>query len=118
MEDVDAAFRTSQFGAKATAAGQRQREGVAMGLLTFSGLLNALDGVAGQEGKLVVMTTNHLEHLDSALVRPGRADVRVCFHRACRAAIAEVFLNFFAGNALSASELHLAAHDFAMKCAD
>ena len=31
-----------------------------MGRLTFSGLLNALDGVASTEARIVFMTTNHL----------------------------------------------------------
>merc|ERR1719223_2172425 len=64
------------------------------------------------------MTTNHLEQLDSALVRPGRADVRVGFHRASRAAIAEIFQKFYAGSALGSAELGLAARDFAAKCPD
>ena len=42
--------------------------------ISFSGLLNALDGVASQEGSIVIMTTNHLEQLDPALIRPGRID--------------------------------------------
>ncbi len=32
-----------------------------MGRLTFSGLLNALDGVASTEARIVFMTTNHLD---------------------------------------------------------
>jgi mitochondrial chaperone BCS1 len=42
--------------------------------VTFSGLLNALDGVSALQGILVVITTNHLEKLDPALIRPGRID--------------------------------------------
>lgn len=42
--------------------------------VTLSGLLNALDGVATPHGLVVVMTTNHLEKLDPALIRPGRVD--------------------------------------------
>lgn len=34
-----------------------------MGRLTFSGLLNALDGVASTEGRIIFMTTNHIEKL-------------------------------------------------------
>jgi chaperone BCS1 len=45
--------------------------------VTFSGLLNALDGVTSSEGHIVLMTTNHPEKLDPALVRPGRVDVRI-----------------------------------------
>lgn len=44
--------------------------------VTMSGLLNALDGVGAQEGRLVFMTTNHVDMLDAALIRPGRADVK------------------------------------------
>jgi len=54
------------------------------GGITFSGLLNALDGVAAQEGKVLVMTTNHVERLDPALVRPGRIDIRCYFGLASR----------------------------------
>ena len=41
---------------------------------TLSGLLNVLDGVASQEGRIVLMTSNFAEKLDKALVRPGRID--------------------------------------------
>jgi chaperone BCS1 len=43
--------------------------------LSFSGFLNALDGVRSQEGQILFMTTNHREKLDPALLRPGRTDV-------------------------------------------
>jgi chaperone BCS1 len=45
--------------------------------VSLSGLLNALDGVASQEGRLLIMTTNHIEQLDNALIRPGRIDLRL-----------------------------------------
>lgn len=41
---------------------------------TLSGLLNVLDGVASQEGRIVLMTSNFADKLDKALVRPGRID--------------------------------------------
>lgn len=43
--------------------------------VTFSGFLNALDGVASGEERIIFMTTNHAEHLDEALIRPGRVDL-------------------------------------------
>lgn len=42
--------------------------------LTFSGFLNAIDGVRSQEGRIIIMTTNFKERLDPALLRPGRTD--------------------------------------------
>lgn len=44
--------------------------------VTFSGLLNALDGVSSSEGYVLFMTTNHVERLDPALIRPGRVDLK------------------------------------------
>jgi chaperone BCS1 len=64
IEDVDAFFRERD-------AAHAQVK------LSFSGFLNALDGVATQEGTVLFMTTNHIERLDPALIRAGRIDERV-----------------------------------------
>lgn len=64
IEDVDAFFRQRD-------AAHSQVK------LSFSGFLNALDGVATQEGNVLFMTTNHADRLDDALIRAGRIDERV-----------------------------------------
>ena len=64
-------------------------------MVTFSGLLNALDGVASSEERIIFMTTNHLEHLDSALIRPGRVDVKELFDNASDYQIRNMFLRFY-----------------------
>lgn len=66
------------------------------GRLSLSGLLNILDGVASQEGRLLVMTTNHLEKLDKALVRPGRVDRIVHFGLADAKMASSVFRAIYA----------------------
>jgi chaperone BCS1 len=48
------------------------------GGVTLSGLLNATDGIAAKDGRILFMTSNHPETLDPALIRPGRCDRR--FH--------------------------------------
>ncbi|KAE8407136.1 hypothetical protein BDV37DRAFT_291367 [Aspergillus pseudonomiae] len=60
--------------------------------ITLAGFLNLLDGVSAQEGRILVMTTNHIDQLDPALLRPGRVDMKVFFGCAQRFAIAELFL--------------------------
>ena len=65
------------------------------GRLSLSGLLNILDGVASQEGRVLIMTTNHLEKLDKALIRPGRVDMVVHFGRADREMTAAIFRAIF-----------------------
>ena len=44
--------------------------------ISLSGLLNAIDGVAAKEGRILIVTSNHPENLDPALMRPGRIDRR------------------------------------------
>jgi chaperone BCS1 len=45
--------------------------------VSFSGFLNALDGVVELDGILVIITTNHIEKMDPALMRAGRIDTKV-----------------------------------------
>lgn len=45
--------------------------------LNLCGLLNALDGVVETPGRIVIMTSNHPEMLDPALIRPGRIDKKL-----------------------------------------
>ncbi|CAG8321107.1 unnamed protein product [Penicillium salamii] len=67
-----------------------ERKGV-----TLSGLLNVLDGIASQENRVLIMTTNHIEKLDKALIRPGRVDMRVEFPLADRDTIKEIYHYIF-----------------------
>lgn len=63
--------------------------------LTFAGILNALDGIAGQTGRMVFMSTNHKERLDPALIRPGRVDYEIEFAAATREQTKQLFVNFY-----------------------
>ncbi|KAG0636203.1 P-loop containing nucleoside triphosphate hydrolase protein, partial [Tuber brumale] len=63
--------------------------------VSFSGLLNAIDGVASHEGRILIMTTNHRERLDPALIRPGRVDMQIEFGYACKATLAEIFRELY-----------------------
>jgi len=81
MEDIDVAFT------------DRSRDGSSH--VTFSGLLNALDGVAAQEGRLIFLTTNKKEVLDEALIRPGRVDLNCFFGLAAHFQIQLMYQRFF-----------------------
>jgi chaperone BCS1 len=63
--------------------------------ITFSGLLNAIDGVVSSEGRVLFMTTNHISTLDPALIRPGRVDVSIELKNAGRKQMHDLFLRFF-----------------------
>ena len=47
--------------------------------ISFSALLNILDGVSGINNLLTIITTNHVNKLDKALLRPGRIDMMLEF---------------------------------------
>lgn len=67
--------------------------------ITLSGLLNALDGISAQEGRLLFATTNRYHTLDSALTRPGRMDLHVEFRLASRYQARELFKRFYVPDA-------------------
>merc|ERR1719322_60715 len=68
--------------------------------IKLSDLLEAFDGVLEMKGRMMVMTTNHLEKLDPALIRPGRVDLSLEFKRCTKSAIGEFFETFFPENHL------------------
>ena len=87
LEDVDAAF--------ANRRGQTDEDGYRGANVTFSGLLNALDGVASAEERIIFLTTNHVDRLDEALVRPGRVDMTVRLGEASRWQIGRLWDRFY-----------------------
>lgn len=86
LEDADAAFRNRR---------QVDADGYGGGTVTFSGLLNALDGVAAGEERITFLTTNHIDRLDPALIRPGRVDMTVRIGEATRHQAAEMWDRFY-----------------------
>ncbi|KAF7325228.1 p-loop containing nucleoside triphosphate hydrolase protein [Mycena kentingensis (nom. inval.)] len=79
LEDLDCAFPADE----------------AKSQVTLAGLLNALDSVASQEGRLMFATANSIEQLDGALVRPGRMDVKVRYTLAASEQIKALFERFY-----------------------
>ncbi|KAJ6596281.1 P-loop containing nucleoside triphosphate hydrolase protein [Mycena vulgaris] len=63
--------------------------------VTLSGLLNVLDSVSSEEGRLTFATTNHIANLDAALIRAGRMDVKIKYGLATIEQIEQVFKVFF-----------------------
>ncbi|KAE9377665.1 P-loop containing nucleoside triphosphate hydrolase protein [Stipitochalara longipes BDJ] len=55
----------------------KSRQTTQLNCCTLSGVLNVLDGVASQEGRIVLMTSNFADDLDEALIRPGRIDKQI-----------------------------------------
>ncbi|RSL58675.1 hypothetical protein CEP51_014041 [Fusarium floridanum] len=95
LEDIDAAGATCSRDSgpedsDSDTDSRSRRRGV-----TLSGLLNVLDGVASQEDRVLIMTTNHPKKLDEALTRPGRVDFKVEFQLADRGIAREIYRFMF-----------------------
>jgi len=63
--------------------------------LTFSGLLNALDGITSTNGQIFILTTNLRDHLDPALIRNGRVDLHFEFNYATEEQMMKMWNNFY-----------------------
>lgn len=61
----------------------------------FSDLLNALDGLAASDNLIYIFTTNDIESLDPALIRPGRVDRLVCLDYCDQDQIEKLVKRFF-----------------------
>jgi len=58
--------------------------------LNLSCILNLLDGIIELNGIMIIMTTNHPEKIDPALIRPGRFDFKCEFKKASRETIKDM----------------------------
>lgn len=86
LEDVDSAFLNRR---------KKEADGYGGPTVTFSGLLNALDGLSAGEERIAFLTTNHVELLDPALIRPGRVDMMVRIGEATRYQAAQMWERFY-----------------------
>ncbi|PYV83449.1 MAG: hypothetical protein DMG93_08685 [Acidobacteria bacterium] len=88
--------RAGRFGSSAGAVVPNEKNDPADRFgVTLSGLLNVLDGFHAPENVLFVMTTNRIEALDAALLRPGRIDYKLYMGKAADAQKIELYRRFF-----------------------
>lgn len=89
MEDIDAAF-VDRAQSQSTGKDHDKQK-----TLSFSAVLNAIDGIGASEGRLLCMTTNHYKQLDPALIRPGRIDMQFEFTNASQQQAKELFIRWY-----------------------
>ena len=94
FEDIDC-MRNSQSREDSAGITDTKQNASSQGGVTLSGLLNVLDGFYAPTGVLFVMTTNHMEKLDPALLRPGRIDYRIYLGKASDRQKLELYRRFF-----------------------
>jgi len=99
FEDIDGMKASQSRKGTDSGNGQAQASSGKQGSLqlgvTLSGLLNVLDGFFAPNGVLFIMTTNHREKLDEALLRPGRIDYKLYMGNASDHQKVELYRRFF-----------------------
>nr|GAT56965.1 mitochondrial chaperone BCS1 [Mycena chlorophos] len=97
IEDIDCAFPSRQTHVEVSVQGPGRPTEMPSprSAVTLAGLLNAMDSVTSQEGRLLICTTNHIERLDPALIRPGRIDVRIRYSLATAEQLKDAFHRFY-----------------------
>jgi ATP-dependent 26S proteasome regulatory subunit len=63
-------------------------------LIDLSYLLNLLDGILEIPGRIIIMTSNHPEKLDHAIIRPGRMDLNLRLGN-CKTKVMSEMVKFF-----------------------
>eukprot|EP01087_Luapelamoeba_hula_P011675 TRINITY_DN3200_c0_g1_i1.p1 TRINITY_DN3200_c0_g1~~TRINITY_DN3200_c0_g1_i1.p1 ORF type:complete len:541 (-),score=91.90 TRINITY_DN3200_c0_g1_i1:121-1743(-) len=114
FEDVDAAFtggsgatlsdnEDSEGEETSKSDGKKKSEGSSISddnttlrsEVSFAGLINAIDGVASQEGRVLFLTTNHYERLHRTLIRPGRVDEKIEIGLATQDQAKRMFIRYY-----------------------
>jgi SpoVK/Ycf46/Vps4 family AAA+-type ATPase len=74
--------------------------------ITLDDILNLWDGIRENTGRIMIITTNHYDRLDPALIRPGRIDMALNLGNATRGTIAEMYLHYY-GTEIDPNDLAL-----------
>ena len=86
--------------------------------VTLSGLLNVLDGFSAPGNMLFVMTTNKIDVLDRALLRPGRIDYKLFFGDVLQEQKIELYRRFFPNASESEARWFVETHESAETMAE
>lgn len=63
--------------------------------ITLDDILNLWDGIRETPGRIMIITSNHYNKLDPALVRPGRIDITLELKNADRTIIGDMYKHLF-----------------------
>lgn len=92
IEDVDCGMDVSKTSNRHTGSIVDTKEEEHIGLAS---LLNAIDGICAPFNTVFIFTTNHIEKLDPALIRPGRIDLCLEIKPICLETFMEFMVHHF-----------------------
>ena len=63
--------------------------------ISLGSVLELLDGILENPGRIIIITTNDIKYLDKALLRPGRIDTIIKFRKCNQEMFSQIFYKFF-----------------------
>lgn len=63
--------------------------------ITLGSILELLDGLIETPGRILIITTNHPDELDHALIRPGRIDMNIHFSKASKDDVTNMYTAWY-----------------------
>lgn len=105
IEDIDSNFLTHSR----TNENKSQDNSIINKLasISLSEVLNSLDGMFSAHGRILIATTNHIENLDTALIRPGRIDLKIEIGYVNKEILKEFIDHFFPENTIDINKVNI-----------
>ena len=79
--------------------------------ITLDDILNLWDGIRETPGRILIITSNHYDKLDPALIRPGRIDITHELRNSTQENISDIYQHLF-GNKIDTELLEKVQEDF------
>lgn len=93
VEDIDTQSATKErFGASGS---DKLSDMDLFSAVSLSDILNSIDGLISNHGRILIATTNHKDKLDKALLRAGRFDLKIELKHADNSVVKQFFDNYY-----------------------
>jgi len=111
LKDIDAASSVHQDTEVRDFGSASEHTKSTQGRVSLSALFNVINDVASQEGRLLIMTTNHIKRLDSALIQPGCVNMKLEFRLADKKMMTQLFYVIFQHSDVNIPHLEMWVED-------
>ena len=95
IEDIDCGFGVDSIRSRRNKYENADEDEMSNGLGT---ILNSLDGIIAPSNVIFIFTTNHIDQLDPALIRPGRIDLMLEIKPICMETFKEFMVHHYGEN--------------------
>tara|TARA_Y100000816_G_scaffold279828_1_gene252524 strand:- start:1667 stop:2635 length:969 start_codon:yes stop_codon:yes gene_type:complete len=81
--------------------------------ITLACILNTIDGIRENHGRVMIITSNHYDKLDPAVKRPGRIDIEIPLGNADKKLLGQIYKSYYK-RTMTVRERDLIPNDFSL----